>query len=274
MKIIEVLREARKLVVDTIAPETLRIDPLPTGTFLSCGHDTSDIVMSAKLHNPIQGLDEAIAISSPKTLSLVFDSSDYCGNDAKACFIGAGTYGRHFHLSNARGSVTQLKLLGGSTLDEFTKKVLSDQLQTQLVMPVSAQWKQQLEYWSKFDDENSEKSKASFLVHNNKLSCLVGDYNFEYHIWHCESAAASDFVSAITFPCLPMIKVLRLFPHVRRMSISVSTKATLVIKAEGHKADYTFFIRGKVPHWYHAASLPIYDIDDPRSVMQQRQDES
>ena len=40
-----------------------------------------------------------------------------------------------------------------------------------------------------------------------------------------------------------------------------------MIKAEGHKADYTFFIRGKVPHWYDAASLPvIYASDDPREV--------
>ncbi len=274
MEIIEVLREARKLVVDTIGPETLRIDPLPTGTFLSCGDDTSDIIMGAKLHSPIQGLNEAIGICSPKALALIFDSPNYSGNDGKVCFVPSGAYGRYFQFSNALGHVTQMKLVGGGTLDAFAKKVRTDQLPTQLVMPVTALWKQQLEYWSKFDDENLDKAKASFVVHNNKLSCLVGDYNFDYHIWHCESGAASGFVSAVMFPCLPMIKVLRLFPHVRRMSISVTTQKLLVIKAEGHKADYTFFIRGKVPHWYDAASLPVYDIDDPRSVMQQRQDES
>lgn len=275
MEIIEVLREAKKLVVNTIAPDTLRIDPLPTGTFLSCGDRSSEILMSAKLHTPIQGLDQSIAFSEPKILSLVCDSADYGGSDAKATFDASGNYGRHFQVTNAAGSVVQLKVLGGIPLAAFAAKVNVQHLTTQLVMPVNAVWKQQFEYWSKFVDGDASKSKASFFVRPQQpLSCMIGDYNFEHQVWSCEAGEESDFVSAVSFRCDSMIKVLRLFPHVRRMSISVSTEPFVVVKANGFNADYTFVLPAEVPHWYMAARLPVYDIDDPRSVMQQRQDES
>lgn len=275
MKIIEVLREAKKLVVNTIAPESLRIDPLSAGTFLSCGDPSSEILMSAKLHSPIQGLDQPIAFSEPKILSLVCDSADYGGGDAIATFDDSGKYGRHFQVTNAAGSVVQLKVLGGSTLNHFASKVNVQRLTTQLVMPVNAIWKQQFEYWSKFVEGDASKTKACFYVRPGQpLRCMIGDYNFEHHMWSCEAGEESDFVSAVSFRCDSMIKVLRLFPHVRRMSISVSTESFVVVKANGVNADYTFVLPGEVPHWYMAARLPVYDIDDPRSVMQQRQDES
>ena len=275
MEIIDFFREVRKLVVDTINPETLRVDPLPTGTYLSCGDRYSDIVMSAKLHTPIDGLDESIAFSEPKILSVVLDSPDYSRGDARASFKDAGSFDRHFLVSNAVGSVTKLKVLGGSTLDSFARNASVEKLTTQLVMPVSAIWKQQFEYWSKFEDGDASKTGASFFSRETGLSCLVGNYNFEHHVWSCDPGSESGFVSAISFRCLPMIKVLRLFPHVRRMSISMSTtEAYVVVKADGFNADYTFVLRGEVPHWYWAARLPVYEIDDPRSVMQQRQDES
>lgn len=274
MEIIEVLREVRKLVVETIGPETLRIDPLPTGTFLYCGHSASDIAMSAKLHSPIQGLTEPIAFGEPKILSLVFGSKEYEGSDAKVTFVDYST-GRYFRVSNAAGSVAQLKVLGGSTLVNFAKKVNAQDIRTQLVMPVNALWKQQFEYWSKFVEGGASKNSASFFVRQGQgLCCLIGDYNFEHHMWSCEPGQASGFVSAVSFRCDSMIKVLKLFPLVRRMSISVSTDSLVVVKADGFNADYTFVLPGEVPHWYWATRLPIYELDDPRSVMQQRQDES
>lgn len=274
MEIIEVFREVQRLVVDTIAPDRIRIDPLPTGTFISCGDSKSDIAMSAKLHKQVRGLTESIAFSEPKILSRVLESPDYRDGHVSASFISSGSGGPHFRVTNSHGSLTQLKVLGGRALNQFAQQVRAPNLMAQLVMPISALWKQQFEYWSKFENGTADQSKASFLSNDDGLSCLIGEYNFDHHIWSCERGVEAGFVSAISFQCAPMIKVLKLLPNVRRMSISVSTKPLVIVKADGHNADYTFFLHGEVPNWYQAARLPVYGFDDPRSVMQQRLDEN
>lgn len=274
MQIINFFHEVRKLLIDNINPETIRIDPLPSGTYLSCGSLFSDMVISAKFHSPIEGLDEPIAFSQPKILSRLLDAPAYRGDDAKASFVSSGGVDRHFLVSNSLGSLTQITVLGGSSLNNFARRVSPQLKKTELLFPISALWKQQFEYWSKFEHGNVGSSTASFVGGEDGLFCHVGNHKFDHHIWRCESDTDSGFISAISFQCAPMIKALKLFPYVKRMSISISTDSYLVVKANGFAADYTFLIPGSVPYWYLAARLPVYDIDDPRSVMQQRLDEN
>ena len=273
MQIIDACREVRKLVVETIDPEYVRIDPFQTGAYISCGSVTSDIVLSAKLNSRIQGLDEPVAISTPRMLTGIFDGPDYQNGEISASYAVNG-HDRKFQFSNGRGSVTTMKVLGGSTLNEFAKMVKPLPSPGQLVMPVTALWKGQFEYWSKHAHQHEDKCKASFVSKEGALSCVVGDYNFDHHIWLCEAGEDAGFVSAISFRCSSMMEVLQVFPHVRRMSISVSTDALMLIRAESDNAQYSFYIPGEVPHWYKTARLRVDAIDDPRSVTQQRQDES
>lgn len=273
MQIIDACREVRKLVVETIDPEYVRIDPFQTGAYISCGSVTSDIVLSAKLNSRILGLDEPVAISTPRMLKGILEGPDYQNAEISAHYVANG-HDRKIQFSNSRGSVTTIKVLGGSTLGEFARKVTPLPGPWQLVMPVTALWKQQFEYWSKHANQYEDKCKATFQSKDGVLSCVVGDFNFDHHLWVCEAAQAARFLSAISFRCSPMMKVLQLFPYVRRMSISVSTDALVLIRAESDNAEYSFYIAGEVPHWYKAARLPVHDIDDPRSALQQRQDES
>lgn len=273
MTIVEFFRELRKLVIDTIDPVHVRIDPLQSGTYISCGSQTSDIVLSAKLKGSVQGLDEPIVITTPKLLNAILEGPDYRDGEIFASYSSTDLE-QKFQFSNGRGSVTKMKVWAGSNLDNFVRMVNPSSGPWQLVMPVTALWKQQFEYWSKHAPLIEDRCKASFVSKEDALHCVVGDYNFDHHMWSCEAGEGAGFVSAISFSCSSMVKVLQLFPHVRRMSILVSTEALVLVRAESDNAEYSFYIRGEVPHWYKAARLPVCDIDDPRSVLQQRQDES
>lgn len=270
MKLIDVLREIDKSLISLINPDWIRLDIFANNFQFSAYSAENDILARVDFADSIEGPIESFVIQDSALLKAVLSSSDFNSISCVTTYTPRKTDARSniiFYGSNNSTIKLTVWQVDHPTVEK-ARCVGNTKDRAQLLFPIDASWKARFEHWSKVLDE----SDATFFHSNGRLYCMIGDNRFDYQTWHCEEGDDSRYISAIKFPCRPVRRVLAGYGIFNRLSISVSASSWMRIDAETDLAKYKYYIVGDVPYWYHSMRAPIYDIEDPRSVLNQRQD--
>lgn len=270
MKLIDALREIDKSLISLINPDWIRLDIFAKHFRFSAHSVETEILARVDFAGSIEGPIDSFVIQDSALLKAVLSSSDFKSISCAATYIPRQTNARSniiFHGSNNSSLKLTVWQVDHPTVEKASC-VGNTKDGAQLLFPIDAYWKAKFEYWSKVFDE----SDATFFHSNGRLYCMIGDNKFDYLTWYCEEGDESRYISAIKFPCKPVRRVLAGYATFKRLSISVSASSWMRIDGETDLAKYQYYIIGDVPYWYHSMRSPIYDIEDPRSVLNQRQD--
>lgn len=270
MKLIDVLREIEKPIIGLMSPDWIRLDIGSSGFAISANSNKYELIARVDFAGKINGVIAPFATSNIVLLKLALSLPEYASAAATATYVPrSGDEMSHIILIGCNGDNLKITVCD---LDRMTingcQFIPEPPGGVQLLLAINASWKQNFEYWSSAFDGG----KAAFFRRNGQLFCMIGDKRFDHQIWHCEEGDKSQYISAIQFSCKSMLRVISEYGNFKSLAISVSVQGWLKITGKMGSAECTYYIVGETPYWFASMMSPVYDIDDPRSVLNQRQD--